>query len=149
MALRSLERRIKLLKGFIELWNHFHEVLKSVRNEKIITDEMEQSFLELKTQIAYQQARLSEIFQLENRFTDEIMSILSQVLSLNHYREMSFLQIKKIETQWNSLLMLMHAQLGADEVLLEKKSFWRWVRNPWLVLGIVAAGFFFVLYFLR
>lgn len=149
MTLRNSERRIKLLNGFIKLWEKFHDVLKWVSKEKDITDESEQSFLKLKTEIAYQQARLSEIFQLKNRFTDEIMSILSQVTSLNNYRTMSSLQIRRIEAQWNNLFMLMHAQLGKDEVLFERKWFLHWIKNPWLILGIVAGGFFFIFYFLR
>ena len=149
MALRNLELRIKLLKGFIELWKTLHDVLVRVSHSKDVTDEDEQGFLKLKTNIAYQQARLSEIFQLETRFTDEVMSMLSQVISLKDYLTLSTLQMKRIASQWNSLYMLMHGELGKDEALLEKKWFIRLIKNPWVVLGLAVAGSFIIYYIVQ
>lgn len=144
MGLRNLERKIDLLKDFVELWKKLHDALELATKNKNIPDELEQSFLSIKTEIARQQAKLVELLGLENHFADEIMSILSQVVSLKEYLSLSPIQIKKIENQWHHLFIMMHGQLGKYEVSMDSKFcrgfLFKILKNPVIMIIIVVAG---------
>ena len=47
------------IQGFIDIWKHFSETLNGALEQKEISKEQEEAFLEIKTKIARQQAVLA------------------------------------------------------------------------------------------
>jgi len=135
---KNLEHSVEALESFMNLWKKFHDILESANKNHQVTDELEQQFLEIKTTLAHAQARLTEELDLGSHFTDEVMGILSQIISIKDFISMSTTQIKRIEAQWHNLFILMHGQLGKMEIAIDSKNkknwFIRFVTNPWFIL---------------
>ena len=152
LAPRNLERNVEMLEGFMDLWKKLHDILELVSKEKKVTDEIEQNFLTIKTRIAHLQARLGDYISSDNHFTDEVMSVLSQIISLKDYLSLSSTQVKRVESQWHNLFILMHGQLGRYETALEKRdssfSVLNVLKNPWIILTLGVAILLLVYYFL-
>lgn len=150
MRARHLEQSIPLLEQFIHLWKDFYDILTSVAQSKKITEDLEKNFLTLKTEIAHQQARLSESLGFESHFTEEIMAILSQIISLRDYLALTPTQVKRIDGQWHHLFILMHGQLGKYQALTEGEDSKRWVgrffKNPVVVIALTVV-ILLVIYF--
>lgn len=130
-----------LLGSFMELWKKFHDVLDNVVKSRSVKDEDEGAFLAIKTEIAHQQARLHQVLDWETHFTDEVMGVLSQIISLKDYVSLSSTQVKRIESQWHNLFILMHGELGKLEAAVEiqksRRFLSRVVKNPWFILVLV------------
>ena len=152
MAEKGLQRNISLLEGFMDLWKGFHQTLEEVAKSKAVNEETEQKFLAIKTEIAHRQSRMIEVLGLQSNFTDEVMSVLAQVISLKEFVALSATQAKRIEAQWHNLFMLMHSQMGKYETLLEEEQncgVMRSVfRHPWLLLTVGVGALMVLYYFL-
>lgn len=140
-----------MLESFMNLWKKLHDILDSLLKDHQATEEMERNFLSVKAEIARQHARLSEDLGLDAHFADEVMGMLSQMISLKDYLTLSATQTRRIESQWHHLFILMHGQLGKYQAHQEKKSSGKWLlrilKNPWVVLTLgvlVLVGIYFV-----
>ncbi len=150
MGAKHLQQSIPLLETFIGLWKSFYDILTSVSQNKKTSDELEQNFLSLKTDIAHQQARLSEVLGFESHFTEEVMGILSQIISLKDYLTLTPTQVKRIDAQWHHLFILMHGQLGKYEAAREKEEtghgIRRFFKNPVVIIVFVITVLLIVYY---
>ena len=143
MGQKNLELKIELLEGFMQLWKKFHDVLDVVGREKKVSDEEEKEFLGVKLELARRQAHLTDTLELDSHFTDEVMSTLSQIISLKDYIALSPTQVKRIEAQWHNLFILMHGQMGKYDIAHGRKGQSSWIKrmlfNPVMVLFWVVA----------
>lgn len=138
MGHKNLEQSVEKLEKFMNLWKKFHDILEASNKSHEVTDELEQQFLEIKTTLAHAQARLTQELDLGSHFTDEVMGILSQIISIKDFISLSTTQIKRVEAQWHNLFILMHGQLGKMEMDIDashkKNWFMRFITNPWFIL---------------
>ncbi|MBI1870956.1 MAG: hypothetical protein HYS07_07175 [Chlamydiae bacterium] len=151
---KDLERRIKLLEDFMGLWKELHGILESSAKNDQISVVSEENFLRIKAEIARRQAHISEILQLNHHFSDEVMSLMSQIVSIRDFSTFSSIQTKRVESQWHNLFILMNGQMGKYEAYCEGTfSKWmQWLRHPVIVIlaliGILL-GFYFLGHKLR
>src|SRR3972149_6376919 len=79
---KELEKKIKQIKEFMELWVKFHELYKSATKNRVISPDEEKAFLETKSLIARKYQALMDNLNIEPTAEDKTMDIISQVLSL-------------------------------------------------------------------
>ena len=139
------------LLEFLENWRELYDTLKNFDKDKTVTKEEEEKFLDLKSRIARHQAAISVTYGFDNHFTDRVMAVINQVVSLKDYVALSPAQIKKLDTDWHHLFILMNGQIGmfsADMQAQEKVGFVKnLIKNPFVILiilvGLIVGGFFF------
>ncbi|MCK4262123.1 hypothetical protein KAU86_00095 [bacterium] len=115
MRNKKLERKIVLLKEFIDEWIRFRDFLKGDLKDSEVSAEEERKFLEIKSLIArkYQglvQA-LGEEFSPDNRITE----IISQAVSLEGLAGTSGMRFGKIENDWHQSYIRLNEFLGGLE----------------------------------
>lgn len=115
MRNKKLERKIALLKEFIDEWIRFRDFLKGALKDGKVSAEEERKFLEIKSLIArkYQGLgqTLGEEFSPDNRITE----IISQAVSLEGLAGTSGMKFGKIENDWHQSYIRLNEFLGGLE----------------------------------
>ena len=101
MTDKEIRANIKKTKAFIGLWVKFHDLYKNATKSKNITREDEKVFLETKSLIADKYKALKHSLQLNTSSSNEMMDVISRVLSLKGVSTMSDKALEKIERNWN------------------------------------------------
>ncbi|MDP3980594.1 MAG: hypothetical protein Q8Q33_04170, partial [Chlamydiota bacterium] len=107
--------------------------------------------------IARYQSRISAAYGLDNHFTDMVMGVINQIVSLKDYATMSPAQIKKIDNDWHHLFILLNGQIGVYDssraTASNQNFFARLIKNPIIVLFVIVAviigGFMIGKHFLK
>ena len=158
---KRLEKKIKLLKEFMELWIKFHDLYKTALSKQSISPEEEKNFLETKSLIARKYQMLKDFLGIEPQTDDRTFDVISQVLSLESVSTISDLGIKKIESDWHNSYIQLNKLLGELEsktedlksintfVIFLRKLFVNPVVNMLLLIAFIIAVYYIVLYFLK
>lgn len=109
---RKLERDIKDIKEFIDLWVSFKDQFHSASQKEHISPEEEKKFLETKSLIARKYETVARIFDTPD---DKAMDIVAQVVSLDSAAKMSEMQLKKLENDWHFSYINFNKLLGSLE----------------------------------
>lgn len=117
---KKLEKKIKYLKEFMELWIKFHDLYKNALSKQAISPEEEKNFLETKSLIARKYQMLKEFLNLEPSSDDRTFDVISQVLSLEGVSTLSDLGMKKIESDWHNSYIQLNKMLGELESKTEE-----------------------------
>lgn len=122
MANRQKNSDIEELRLFLEMWKSFHDVLDAALLKDDVSREEETQFLDVKTQIAKQQAVLSGkgVFG-QGKLGEQIIGIVSQIVSLRDAKEISPTQIKRIKGEWHNVYLTLNSLLGHYEQFFEGK----------------------------
>ncbi len=115
MVDKELEKKIKQIKEFMELWVKFHELYKSATKNRVISPDEEKAFLETKSLIARKYQALMDNLNIEPTAEDKTMDIISQVLSLETVSSISDMQMRKIENDWHDSYISLNKLLGKLE----------------------------------
>lgn len=119
MVDRELERKLKGLKEFMQLWVKFHDFYKGAISRETISPEEENTFQETKALIEKRYHILRGSFEagfeagLPPHYT---FDMISQVLSLKSLAAISDLNLDKIETAWNNSYVQLNKLLGELEI---------------------------------
>ena len=112
MVDKELEKKIKQLKEFMELWIKFHELYKSATKNRVISPDEEKAFLETKSLIARKYQALMDNLNIEPTAEDKTLDIISQILSLETVSSISDMQMRKIEGDWHESYISLNKLLG-------------------------------------
>ncbi len=112
---RQLERRIGVLKGFIDLWVSFKTSVEEAIKKTDLTSADERAFLEVKSTIARRQQALIDVLGAEDVPDSEITAILAHAVSLKQLGGASGLLGRKLETDWHEAYMQFNRALGTLE----------------------------------
>lgn len=154
---RVLEKRIKQLKEFIDLWSTFLDLYKKAANQQNFTEAEEKSFLELKSSIARKYQALMDALGIKPTAEDRTFDVISQVLSLKGIASLSPLQLQKLENDWHNSYITLNKIMGTLENRREelakisamnevtKKIF----SNPFIVLVLIIIIISFIYYLIK
>lgn len=119
---RELERKIKRLREFMQLWVKFHDMYKAALSHETITPEDEKTFLETKSLIARKYQALKNFLGIESSYQDKTFDVITQLLSLKSVAAISDLSLHKIEYDWHNSYVLLNKLLGELEGRRESLS---------------------------
>lgn len=115
MVDRELQRRIKRLKEFMQLWVKFHDMYKDAISRETITPKEEDAFLQTKSLIARKYQALKDYLGIASSYEDKTFDVISQLLSLKSVAAISDLSLRKIENDWHNSYILLNKLLGELE----------------------------------
>ncbi len=110
-----LERKIELLKEFIEEWVEFRDFLKGALKDKTLSAEEEKKFLEIKSLVTRKYQGLIQVLGGEEPPDDRLMDIVSHAVSLESLGGTSDIQFRKIENDWHLSYIHLNELLGSLE----------------------------------
>ena len=146
------------IKELISLWEEFHSHYKAAFGQENPSEEAEEKFLKVKSEIARRSeailcATWSESFYEEKM----LMQVVLQIPTLKSIAAISEMQLRKIESDWHSayislnrLLGRMESQGGKKQKDLGKKisSQRRAILKPLVVLIVIIAVILFLAFLL-
>jgi len=109
---RNLERNIKRLEEFVELWKQLSEFLDRGFKESSFTTEEETAFLELKSEIARRHELLMTTLNAADERDDKALRLLNTVPSLQAFKELPEGMARKVAGEWHATFIAMQALLG-------------------------------------
>lgn len=112
MRNKSLERKIELLKEFIEEWMGFKDFLRGALKDKAILPEEEKKFLAIKSLITRKYQGLTLILGKDFVPDDRLLDIISHAVSLEGLTGTSDIQFRKIENDWHLSYIHLNKLLG-------------------------------------
>ncbi len=110
-----LEKRIFILREFIDLWEKFHSVMKEASKGAPLDEESNQQFMELKSSIARKLQALSDIFGENVMPEEDITDILSESVSIEHIAKVGSLSSSNMENTWHRTHIALNKILGSLE----------------------------------
>lgn len=158
---KKLEKKIKLVKEFMELWIKFHDLYKSALSKQSISGDDEKNFLETKSLIARKYQMLKEFLAMDPSPDDKTFDVIGQVLSLEGVSTISDLAMKKIESDWHNSYIQLNKMLGELESKTEelklvntvgiflKKAFTNPIANLIFLIIFIIAIYYAVMYFVQ
>ncbi|MBU0478682.1 hypothetical protein KKC91_08955 [bacterium] len=112
---RKLEADIIALKGFIQLWVAFGDLLKQGgENLTSVNPVKEQEFMESKSLLARKYESIGNILERQYSPDNKISSILSQSVSLSNIAA-SDMQSRKLGNDWHVSYIFLNKRLGGLE----------------------------------
>jgi hypothetical protein len=109
---RNLERNIKRLEEFVELWKQLSQFLDRGFKQESFTPDEELAFLDLKSQIARQHEMLMAALGGVADRDDKALRLLNTVPSLQAFKELPEGMARKIASEWHGTFIAMQALLG-------------------------------------
>lgn len=108
----NLERNIKRLEEFVELWRQLSGFLDRGFKQGSFAAEEEQAFLELKSQIARGHELLMTTLGGAAERDDKALRLLNTVPSLQSFKELPEGMARKVASEWHATFIAMQALLG-------------------------------------
>ena len=134
---RKLERKIELLKKFIEEWIEFRDFLRDALNDKTISVEEEKEFLEIKSRVTRKYQGLMQVLEKDFTPDERLMDIISHAVSLESMAGTSGMQFREIDSDWHLSYIHLNKLLGN----LESERDWlARVSGAKVILGRFTGG---------
>ncbi len=108
----EIEYRIKVIKQFLELWERYDAMFQHVYREQDATNEEEEEFFKIKSQLARRHQYLLEYLEDEYIKPEVITSYLSDTLTLRNMIGIHFDFYKKLRMQWHATFLHLNEALG-------------------------------------
>ncbi len=109
-----LEEKNEILKGFIESWMLFFQMVRMAYHErdKIITAEDEKKFLKVKSHCARKHEFLLEALGSDYINGERITPLLNATVTLRNIQTFHDEFYRKVERQWHTSLLNLHVAWG-------------------------------------
>jgi hypothetical protein len=117
----EIEFRIAAVQKFLEQWQRFDSSFQRAYRQEKITQQDEEEFLKLKSEIARRHQYLLEYLGEEYRMGMPITSYLSDTVTLSNMQGIHFDFYKKLCGQWHATFLALNAALGYLMVHLEEQ----------------------------
>lgn len=117
---KKLERKIEVLREFIEEWIRFRDFLKGALKDKNTSVEGEKQFLEIKSLIARKYQGLTHDLGEDFLPDKRLMDIISHAVSLESMAGASDMQFRKVENDWHLTYIDLNKLLGNLESELNR-----------------------------
>lgn len=108
---KNTKAQIRQTKDFIELWVKFHDLYKNATKKETITEEEEALFLETKSLIADKYSKLKDSLGSKRGRDNEMLDVISHVLSLKGMSAMSDKVLNKIDRSWDHSYVVLNKML--------------------------------------
>lgn len=100
------------IKEFIELWRKFNQIYKEAMNNKAITEEEEELFLETKSMVARKFQGLVDSMAIERAAIDRTYDVINQIISLRSVSALSEEALRRIDNDWHQSYISLNRLLG-------------------------------------
>lgn len=108
----EIEYRIQLIKGFLEKWERFDELMQKAFFTKNVSEEEEDEFMKLKAQLARRHQYILEYLGAEYVKPEPITPYLSSTVTLSNLKDIHFDFYKKLRLQWHATYLRLNEALG-------------------------------------
>ena len=103
-------------KEFIELWKKFNQIYKAAMNNRAITEEEEELFLETKSVVARKFQSLVDSLALERATIDRTYDVINQIISLKSMPALPEEALRRIDNDWHQTYISLNRLLGHLEM---------------------------------
>ncbi|HTS19447.1 MAG TPA: hypothetical protein VMP11_17860 [Verrucomicrobiae bacterium] len=147
---RNLERNIRRVEAFVELWKQLSQFLDRGFKGDPFTGEEEAAFLALKSQITQEHEALMVMLASEAERDERALRLFSNVPSLASFKDLPEGMAKKMATDWHATYLRLQALLGRlhgrQEQLRNVSTFAVGMRNVFanpivILLVMIAAAY--------
>ncbi len=118
----EIEFRIAAFQDFLEKWQKFNQMVQRAYRQEEITQQDEEEFLRLKSELARRHQYLLEYSGEEYKMGLPITSYLSDTVTLKNMQGIHFDFYKKLCGQWHATFLALNAALGYLMVHMEEQT---------------------------